>query len=110
MKIRRNDTILVITGKDRGKRGTVIRVLPKENRVVIEGLNIAKRHSKPTAKQPHGGIVEFAAPMATSNVMLVCGACNKPTRSASKVTADGKVRICTHCQAALVTETKKVTK
>lgn len=110
MKIRRNDTVLVTAGKDRGKRGTVVRVLPKEQRVVIEGVNIAKRHAKPTAKMPQGGIVEFAAPLAASNVMLICGACNKPTRSATKVTADGKVRICTHCKAAIAGETKKAAK
>jgi len=110
MKIRRNDTVLVITGKDRGKRGTVVRVLPKLNRVVIEGVNIAKRHAKPKAKVPQGGIIEFAAPLAVSNVMLVCGSCNKPTRSKSKITDEGKVRICTHCQAALANEVKKATK
>ncbi len=106
MTIRRNDTVLVITGKDRGKRGTVIRVLPKKNRVVVEGVNMAKRHAKPSLKQPQGGIVSFAAPLAASNVLVVCSSCSKPTRIAMKVTADGKVRICRHCQAALPGHTK----
>ncbi len=110
MKIRRNDTVMVITGKDRGKRGTVVRVLPKADRVVIEGVNMAKRHTKPTAKQPAGGIVEFAAPLAVSNVLLVCPSCSKPTRIAMKLTDTGKVRTCKHCGAALAAEAKKADK
>lgn len=110
MKIRRNDTVMVITGKDRGKRGTVVRVLPKEQRLVVEGVNLAKRHSKPTPKQPAGGIIEFAAPLAVSNVLLVCPSCSKPTRVAMKLTEAGKVRTCKHCGAALAGETKKAAK
>jgi large subunit ribosomal protein L24 len=109
MKIQRNDKIQIITGKDRGKKGTVVRVLPKIDKVVVEGLNISKRHLKPSAKQPHGGIAEFAAPMSISNVMLICGACNKLTRAAAKITDDGKIRVCKHCGAALG-ESKKAVK
>ncbi|MEK7184337.1 MAG: 50S ribosomal protein L24 [Patescibacteria group bacterium] len=105
--IRRNDTVLVITGKDRGKRGTVVRVLPKEHRIVIDGINMAKRHTKPSVKQPQGGIVDFPAPLSVSNVMIICAACNKPTRIAMKLTADGKVRTCKHCKAALTQDTGK---
>lgn len=106
MTIRRNDTVQVLTGKDRGKRGTVVRVLPKKNRVVVEGVNMAKRHAKPSIKQPQGGIVSFAAPLAISNVMIVCGSCSKPTRIGMQVTKDGKVRICKRCKAALAGNTK----
>ena len=110
MKIRRNDTVMVITGKDRGKRGTVVRVLTKQQRVVIDGVNMAKRHAKPSAKQPQGGIISFAAPLSASNVMLVCGSCTKPTRVAMKLTKDGKVRICKHCKAAVSSDSAKATK
>ena len=110
MTIRRNDTVLITTGKDRGKRGTVIKVLPKEGRLVVEGINMAKRHAKPTAKLPQGGIVEFAASLSASNAAIICNSCGKPTRIAMKITADGKVRICKLCKAAVSAETKKATK
>lgn len=110
MKIRRNDTVMILTGKDRGKRGTIARVLVKEQRVVVEGVNMAKRHTKPSAKQPQGGVVAFAAPLAISNVMVICGACSKPTRIAMKLTKDGKVRTCKHCQAAVAPDATKAAK
>ena len=78
--IKKGDEVQVITGKDAGKRGTVERVLPKENRVVVSGLNMVKRHMKPSKSQPRGGIIEKPASLDRSNVMPICPETSKPTR------------------------------
>ena len=79
--IRKNDNVIVTTGKDRGKRGRVLKVLPEKNRVIVEGVNIIKRHTKPNPqKNIKGGVVEREAPLHASNVQLVCPECGKPTR------------------------------
>lgn len=97
-KIRRDDTVLVITGKDRGKRGTVRRVLPREERLVIQGVNMVKRHMRPRSPTQPGGIVEREAPIHVSNVMLICRNCNKPARVGFRLREDGtKVRVCRAC-------------
>ncbi|MGB9668183.1 MAG: 50S ribosomal protein L24 [Thermosulfidibacteraceae bacterium] len=96
-KIKRDDFVLVIAGKDRGRRGKVIRVIPKESRVVVEGVNIVKKHQRPAPTKP-GGIVEMPAPIHVSNVMLVCPRCNRPTRVGFGFLEDGrKVRVCKKC-------------
>ncbi|MDD4169171.1 MAG: 50S ribosomal protein L24 [Desulfotomaculaceae bacterium] len=96
--VRSGDTAMVISGKSVGKKGKVIAVLPDENRVVIEGVNIAKRHTKPTRQLPQGGILEKEAPVHSSNVMLFCNKCNSPTRIGKKVLANGKKeRVCKKC-------------
>lgn len=101
MKVLRNDTVEVITGKDRGKRGRVRAVLPKENRVVIEGLNVYKRHLK-RGRARQTGIIEFEAPIQASNVMVVCTNCDQPTRVGYDFQDDGaKIRICKHCDQAI---------
>src|SRR3954463_7256566 len=93
--IRRNDQVAVTTGKDSGKRGRVLRVLPGKNRVIVEGVNLIKRHTKPNPqKQVQGGIVEREASLHASNVQLVCPECGKVTRVGHKVDGDRKVRIC----------------
>ena len=101
--IRKNDNVLVITGKDRGKRGRVLRVLPDKNRLIIEGVNLIKRHTKPNPqKQIKGGVVEREAALHASNVQLVCPECSKPTRLGSKLLGDGrKVRICRKCEGVV---------
>ena len=93
--IRKNDSVLVITGKDRGKRGRVLVVVPDTNRVVVEGVNLIKRHTRPNPqKNIKGGIVEREAPIHVSNVMLVDPQTNEPTRIGSQTLADGRrVRI-----------------
>jgi len=97
VKVLRNDTIQVIAGKDKGKRGTVRTVLPKENKVVVENINVYKRHLK-RGRARQTGIVEFEAPLQASNVMVVCPNCDTPTRVGYDVQEDGvKVRICKHC-------------
>lgn len=96
--VRKGDTVMVISGKSAGKKGKVLEVRPKVSRVIVEGVNIAKRHTKPTRTNPQGGILEKEAPIHSSNVMPVCGKCNKPSRVAKKVLDDGKrIRICRRC-------------
>jgi large subunit ribosomal protein L24 len=101
--VRKNDNVLVTTGKDRGKRGRVLKVLPLKNRVVVEGVNIIKRHTKPNpAKQIKGGVVEREAPVHASNVQVVCPECGKATRIGRKILGDGrKVRICRKCEGVV---------
>ena len=98
MKIRKNDTVIIIAGKDRGKKGKVRRTLPKEDRVIVEGLNMIKRHSRAGRTARQAGIIELEAPIHISNVMLLCDKCAKPTRVSFDFLADGKkVRICNSC-------------
>jgi large subunit ribosomal protein L24 len=101
--IRKNDNVLVITGKDRGKRGRVLRVLPDKNRLIVEGVNLIKRHTKPNpGKNVKGGIVEREASLHASNVQMVCPECDKPTRLGRKILGDGrKVRICRKCEGVV---------
>jgi large subunit ribosomal protein L24 len=96
--IRRGDTVGVVAGKERGKRGKVLRVLRDSGRVVVEHLNMIKRHQRPTPKLRQGGIIEREGPLAVSNVLLVCGRCNRPVRVGIKILNDGrKVRACKRC-------------
>jgi len=101
--IRKNDSVVVIAGKDRGKRGRVLKVLPVRNRVVVEGVNFIKRHTKPNpSRQIKGGVVEREASVHASNVQLVCPECEKPTRVGRKLLGDGrKVRICRKCEGVV---------
>lgn len=96
--VRRDDTVLVLTGKDKGKKGRVIRVFADEHRALVEKVNMVKRHSKPTQQLPQGGVVEKEAPIHLSNLMVVCGKCGKPTRVGVKTLAAGKkARLCRKC-------------
>ncbi|GAV24656.1 50S ribosomal protein L24 [Carboxydothermus islandicus] len=102
LKVKKGDTVLVIAGKDKDKKGKIVQVLPKENRVVVEGVNIVKRHTRPNPKLPQGGIVEKEAPIHVSNVMVICPSCGKPTRVGKKFLADGKkIRVCKKCGESL---------
>ena len=102
MEIRKNDSVMVITGKERGKTGKVLRVLPDEDAVMIERINIVKRHTKPRGPQQPGGIVEKEAAIHASNIMIMCDKCNAPVRIGHKILADGdKIRICRRCNEAL---------
>ncbi|MDD2509603.1 MAG: 50S ribosomal protein L24 [Syntrophomonas sp.] len=102
MRIKKGDTVLVTTGKDAGKKGKVLRVIPDKNRVVIEGVNRVKKHQKPSRAIPQGGILKIESPLNATNVMLVCSRCNKPTRIAHKLMENGeKARICKQCGEAL---------
>ena len=101
--IRKNDNVVVTTGKDRGKRGRVLRVVPDKNRLIVEGVNIIKRHTKANPQRNiKGGLVEREAPLHASNVQLLCPECGKPTRLGKKILGDGrKVRICRKCEGVV---------
>jgi len=102
VQIRKNDSVMVIAGKERGKTGKVLRVLTDKEAVVIERLNLVKRHSKPRGPQQSGGIIEKEAAIHASNIMIMCDKCNAPVRIGRKILADGKkIRICRRCQEAL---------
>jgi large subunit ribosomal protein L24 len=98
MKIRKNDTVLVIVGKDRGKKGKVRKAFPRKDQVIVEGVNMIKRHSRAKGQARQAGIIELEAPMDVSNVMLICGKCNKPARVGLTFLSDGrKARVCRAC-------------
>ena len=101
--IRRNDSVQVMAGKDRGKTGRVLRVIADKNRLVVEGVNFVKRHTRPNpGRGVKGGILEKEAALHASNVQLVCPECSKPTRIGHKVLEDGrKVRICRKCEGVV---------
>jgi large subunit ribosomal protein L24 len=102
MKIRKNDTVILIAGKDRGKKGKVRRAFPNEGKVVVEGLNMIKRHSRAGRAARQAGIIELEAPIHVSNVMLLCGKCGNPTRVSFLFLADGRrVRICNSCREVI---------
>lgn len=102
MHIRRGDTVIVLSGKDRGLRGKVVRALPKEKRAVVEGVNKVKRHTKPTMQSPQGGIVTREAAVHASNLMLICPHCHKPTRARHQISDKGDhVRACRRCDAVI---------
>ena len=96
--VRRGDTVAVIAGKERGKRGKVLRILTADGRVLVEKINMVKKHQRPTQKLRQGGIIEREGALALSNVQLVCGRCDKPVRTGIKMLADGrKLRACKRC-------------
>jgi large subunit ribosomal protein L24 len=101
--IRKNDNVVVLTGRDRGKRGRVLRVLPAKGRVVVEGVNFIKRHTRPNPQRNvKGGIVEREAALHASNVQIVCPECGAPTRVGRRALADGRrVRFCRKCNGVL---------
>jgi len=102
LSIKKNDTVLVVAGKEKGKKGRVISVEPKKDKILIERINIIKRHMKPSKKYSQGGIIEKEAPLHISNVMLVCSKCGKPTRIGNTVLSDGKkARICKKCKEVI---------
>jgi large subunit ribosomal protein L24 len=98
LHVKKNDMVMIIAGKDKGKAGKVMRVLAEKGRIVVESLNVVKRHTRPNRANAEGGIIEKEAPLAASNVLLLCGACNKPTRTGIRVLDDGsKARFCKTC-------------
>ena len=101
--IRKNDNVVVVTGKDRGKRGRVLRLVPSKNRLIVEGVNLMKRHTKPNPGQNvKGGVVESEAPLHASNVQIVCPECSAPPRIGRRLLGDGrKVRICRKCDGVV---------
>jgi len=102
MKIRKNDTVLVIAGKDKGKKGKVRSAYPEDERLLVEGINFIKKHSRARGAVKQAGIIEREAPIHVSNVMLLCNRCNRPTHVGSRFLEDGKkVRICRSCHEVI---------
>jgi large subunit ribosomal protein L24 len=98
LKIRKGDRIRVLTGKDRGKEGEVMRAIPATRKVIVDGVNVARKHQRPTRATQQGGIIDRDMPVPVSNVALVCSSCGKPTRVGYKIDASGqKVRVCKRC-------------
>lgn len=96
--IKKNDTVLIIAGDEKGKKGRVLSVNPAKNRILVESVNVIKRHMKPSRKYSQGGIIDKEAPLNRSNVMLVCPKCDKPTRLGNRVLENGKkIRSCKQC-------------
>jgi large subunit ribosomal protein L24 len=99
MIIRKNDTVLVTAGKDKGKKGKVRFAYPKDEKLIIEGVNFIKKHARATRQARQAGVIELEAPMHISKVMLLCDKCNKPARLGFRFLQDGKkVRFCKVCQ------------
>ncbi|OGP17735.1 MAG: 50S ribosomal protein L24 [Deltaproteobacteria bacterium GWA2_55_10] len=101
LKIRKDDQIMVITGREKGKTGKVLRVDPDKEKVYVEKLNLVKRHQKPSPKYKHGGIIEKEAPLHVSNVMILCEKCKGPVRTGKRVEGDRRVRFCKKCGEVL---------
>lgn len=100
--VRKGDNVLVISGKAKGKKGKVLRTIPETDRVVVEGANMVKKHQRATRKVMQGGVIEKEAPMAASNVMLLCRNCHRPARTGRRVLADGRsVRVCRRCDEVI---------
>lgn len=99
LRIKKGDTVVVLAGKNKGDKGKVLQAIPATGRVIVEGVNLVKRHTRATPQMPQGGgIITKEAPIHASNVMLVCGKCKKPTRTGMKFLTDGqKVRVCKRC-------------
>jgi large subunit ribosomal protein L24 len=102
MNIRKNDTVLVISGKDRGNKGKVRFANPREEKLIIEGINFIKRHARATGQARQAGVIELEAPLHVSRVMYLCDKCNKPARIGFRFLEDGKkVRFCKVCQEVI---------
>ena len=102
MRLHANDNVLITKGRDRGKQGNITRVLAKQNKVVVEGINIVTKHQKPTGAFQQGGLIQKEMPIPAANVSLMCGHCSKPTRIGYKILGDGnKARICIKCEEVI---------
>ncbi|MGE5174445.1 MAG: 50S ribosomal protein L24 [Betaproteobacteria bacterium] len=102
MQIKKNDNVMVISGKEKGKRGRVIAVYPATNRLLVEKLNMIKRHTRPTQQIRQGGIVEKESPISASNVQLICSKCDKPTTVSRQAQGDGpRARVCKTCSETI---------
>lgn len=97
MHVKKNDTVIILSGKDKGKQGKIIKALPKINAVIVEGINKVKKHAKPSLKVPQGGIITKEAPLHACKVQLICPNCNKPTKIAHSFRNNLKYRTCKKC-------------
>ncbi|MFA5925998.1 MAG: 50S ribosomal protein L24 [Parcubacteria group bacterium] len=101
MKIRKNDQVKILSGKDRGKTGKVLRVFPDDGRIIVEGLNLVKKHSRPRKQGEKGQRVTIPASINASNLMLVCPKCSKSSRVGFKISGKNKFRVCKKCQSEI---------
>lgn len=102
LSIKKNDTVIVIKGEESGKKGRILAVYPDKGKVLVEKLNLIKKHMRPSKKHAQGGIIEKEAPISRANVMLVCSKCDRPAKIGQKMLEDGtKVRICKKCMEGL---------
>jgi len=101
MKLIKGDTVKIVSGKDRGKTGAIIRVLPEAGKVIIDGLNLVKKHSRPRKQGEKGQMVSVPRPLTASKVMLVCSSCKEPTRVGGRMEGARKVRYCKKCKAKI---------
>lgn len=101
MHIRKGDTVYMRTGKDRGKRGKVLRLDTKRNRVLVEGMNVFKKHSRPKTQGAKGEIVQISKPVAVGTVQLFCPSCNRPTRTGIRIDSAKRARYCKRCKTVL---------
>lgn len=101
MKLKKNDNVMILAGKDRGKTGIIERVYPKEDRMIVKGIAMAKKCIKPSKKSPQGGIIDINLKVCASKAMIVCPSCSKPTKISYKTTGDKKMRICKKCGQSL---------
>jgi large subunit ribosomal protein L24 len=101
-RIKKNDTVMIMKGRDRGKTGRTMKVIPKEDRAIVEGRNLVKKHARKTQQNPQGGIIQIESSISLSNLMPVCPKCNRPARIGFSVQKDGnKVRVCRECKEEL---------
>ena len=100
-KIKKGDTVLIVKGKDRGKKGKVINVIPKESRIIVEGVNLVKKHLKPRRVGEKGKIIEIPAPLSWANVRVICSSCLKPTKVGFRFEGEKKVRYCKKCKKSI---------
>ena len=101
MNVRKDDKVIVLSGKDKGKEGKVLSAFPKKGKVIVEGVNVASKHRKPRNQNEQGGIIKMETPIYACKVMVVCPKCGKPTRVAHKVESGKSVRVCKKCGANL---------
>jgi len=102
LKIRKEDTVQVTKGRDRGKKGRVLEILSGGRKALVQGINLVKKHKRKTQQDQQGGIVSIESPISVFNIMLVCKSCNRPTRVGIKVLKDqGKIRVCRACNEAI---------
>lgn len=102
LHVKKGDKVQILAGKDKGKKGKILRSYPSKQRIVVEGANIVKRHTRPTQKSPQGGIIDKPGSIHVSNVQLICPHCNEPTRLGSKRTEQGKrIRVCRKCDGEI---------
>lgn len=101
MKIKKGDTVQVLAGNDKGKKGEVLQVLPKVEKVIVKGVNVRKKHTKPRKQGQEGGIIPVECPIHSAKLGVVCSKCNKPVKVGYKIEKENKVRVCRKCGAEL---------